>query len=375
VLAAGSETDVMDDGEQLSALIGRIYDAGLDCRLWADVFPRIEDFVSGKANALPQDPENSGPGLGQRHRRQVLATHSGLSPVQRLPSCDDDATVGALPRHDECHRTGSRQWLKQPNLGDRDKAGPEETVTRRPFREADGDRAQNVVDAAMRRRLALVVPHVRRAVLIGKMIDRRLAEAAMFAGAVDGIGAGIFLLGAGAHIAHANAAAHALLRAADLLRTVSGRLIAANTTTDRSLREALTAAGGPDERGAIKGVALPMTALDGECYVGHLLPLSAGKRGSVSLGTVAALFVRKAVLAAPSRPEIIAKTYKLTPTELRVLLAIVEVGGVPEVAATLGIAQTTVKSHLARVFEKTATSRQADLVKLVAGFSSPLASG
>jgi DNA-binding CsgD family transcriptional regulator len=232
-----------------------------------------------------------------------------------------------------------------------------------------------MVDDAMRRRLALVVPHVRRAIQIGKMIDRRLAEAAMFAGAVDGIGAGIFLLGTGARIAHANAAGHALLRAADLLRTVSGRLIAANTTTDRSLREALTAASGRDERGGTKGVALPMTALDGECYVGHLLPLSAGKRGGVSLGTVAALFVRKAVLTTPSRPEIIAKTYKLTPTELRVLLAIVEVGGVPEVATTLGIAQTTVKGHLARVFEKTATGRQADLVKLVAGFSSPLVSG
>src|SRR5262249_59536155 len=68
-------------------------------------------------------------------------------------------------------------------------------------------------------------------------------------------------------------------------------------------------------------------ALDGECYVGHLLPLSAGKRGSVgvSYDEVAALFVRKAALATPSRPEIIAKTYKLTPTELRVLLAI-EIG-------------------------------------------------
>jgi DNA-binding CsgD family transcriptional regulator len=31
-----------------------------------------------------------------------------------------------------------------------------------------------------------------------------------------------------------------------------------------------------------------------------------------------------------------------------------------------------VKTHLGRLFEKTGTSRQADLVKLVAGFSNPL---
>jgi hypothetical protein len=51
---------------------------------------------------------------------------------------------------------------------------------------------------------------------------------------------------------------------------------------------------------------------------------------------VAALFVHKAALETPSPPEAIAKAYKLTPTELRVLLAIVEVGGVPEVAEIHG---------------------------------------
>jgi DNA-binding CsgD family transcriptional regulator len=56
-----------------------------------------------------------------------------------------------------------------------------------------------------------------------------------------------------------------------------------------------------------------------------------------------------------------------------VLLAIVDIGGVPEVAAALGVAVTTVKTHLSRLFEKTGVARQADLVKLVAGFSTPLA--
>ena len=38
----------------------------------------------------------------------------------------------------------------------------------------------------------------------------------------------------------------------------------------------------------------------------------------------------------------------------------------------LGISETTVKTHLQRVFEKTGTSRQSDLVKLVAGYINPL---
>lgn len=66
------------------------------------------------------------------------------------------------------------------------------------------------------------------------------------------------------------------------------------------------------------------------------------------------------------------RAYKLTMAELRVLFAIVDVGGVPEVAEVLGIAATTVKTHLGNVFAKTGANRQADLVKLVAGFANPL---
>ncbi|HEY4985377.1 MAG TPA: helix-turn-helix transcriptional regulator [Bradyrhizobium sp.] len=74
----------------------------------------------------------------------------------------------------------------------------------------------------------------------------------------------------------------------------------------------------------------------------------------------------------PTPPEVIGKSFRLTPTELRVLLAIVEVGGVSNVADALGVADSTVKTHLGRVFEKTGTTRPADLVKLVAAYASPL---
>jgi DNA-binding CsgD family transcriptional regulator len=69
---------------------------------------------------------------------------------------------------------------------------------------------------------------------------------------------------------------------------------------------------------------------------------------------------------------VIGKTFRLTPSELRVLLAIVQVGGVPEVANALGVAETTIKTHLSRLFEKTGATRQADLVKLFAGYATPL---
>lgn len=67
-----------------------------------------------------------------------------------------------------------------------------------------------------------------------------------------------------------------------------------------------------------------------------------------------------------------ALVFRLTPSELRVLLAVVEAGSIRETAETLGIAETTAKTHLGHLYAKTGTSRQADLVKLVAGFANPL---
>lgn len=42
------------------------------------------------------------------------------------------------------------------------------------------------------------------------------------------------------------------------------------------------------------------------------------------------------------------------------------------VAEAMGVAPSTVKTHLRRLFVKTGTDRQADLVKLVAGYTNPL---
>jgi FixJ family two-component response regulator len=54
-----------------------------------------------------------------------------------------------------------------------------------------------------------------------------------------------------------------------------------------------------------------------------------------------------------------------------VLLAVVQVGGVPKVAEALRIGEATVKTHLHRVFAKTEAGRQAELVKPLVGLSNP----
>jgi DNA-binding CsgD family transcriptional regulator len=235
------------------------------------------------------------------------------------------------------------------------------------------DERAGPVDDAMRQRTALLAPHIRRAVLVGKAIDHKTAEAETFAESLDAVSAGIFLVGADGRLMHANAAGRALLAAGKFLTARGGRLLASGRTESQWLETALLAATGRDPQSPSRAQSIPLASADGEQRVAHVLPLAGGAAPRVAATrATAAVIVHRAGLKSPSAPEMVAKAYGLTPTELNVLLAIVEIGGVPEVAEALGVASTTVKTHLGHLYAKTGTARQADLVKLIAGFASPL---
>ena len=220
--------------------------------------------------------------------------------------------------------------------------------------------------------MRLLAPHLRRAITIGRLIDLKTLEASDFALTLDGIAAGIFLVDARGRKIHANASGQSLLEQKIVLRQVNGAIVAVEPDASVALREALAAATGGDAEVGVKGIAIPLSAGTLDRHIANILPLTSGarRRAGAAHGAVAAIFVRKAELEVPSALETIAQTYELTSRELSVLLGIVEIGGVPEVAAVLGLTEATVKTYLKSVFQKTGARRQADLVKLVAGLAS-----
>jgi DNA-binding CsgD family transcriptional regulator len=110
-----------------------------------------------------------------------------------------------------------------------------------------------------------------------------------------------------------------------------------------------------------------------ERWLAHVLALTAATREKTGIpnAATAAVFVRRATVENPTALQTVAKLYKLTAMEVRVLQAVVEIGGAPQAANSLGISETTVKTHLRNLFQKTDCRRQADLVKLVAGAACP----
>jgi DNA-binding CsgD family transcriptional regulator len=376
----------MQEAERLSALIGDIYDAALDPTLWVDVLGKTKSFIGGQAASLGWkdavtkrgDTYHDDGGMSPHYRRLYFDKYVKWEPCttgQFFAEIGEPvASEDLIPRDELVQTRVYKEWIRPQGLVDCAMALLDKSATNMSFLALFRHERHGLIDDEARRRMRLVLPHFRRSVLIGKVLDHQKAEAASLSDTLDGISAGMFLVDASGRIVHANTAGHLMLSGAGVLHAEGRRLILNDPQADQALADTFAMAGNGDAALGIKGVAVPLLARDGERYVAHVLPLTSGarRRAGASYAAVAAMFVHRAAVDTPSPPEAIAKAYKLTPMELRVLLAIVEVGGVPEVAETLGVADSTVKTHLQHVYQKTGTNRQADLVKLVAAFSNPL---
>jgi DNA-binding CsgD family transcriptional regulator len=372
--------------EQALTLTGDIYDAALDPALWPETLRRVCEFVGGVATALLSQDAASGAGRfyyswgdDPEETRLWLEKYSRINPIavpMLLLNVGDVRLGSQLISREQLHATRFyKEWLCRTGYGDNtigviEKSSAVVTclVT------AHSERVWG--DPGPRRRMELIVPHVRRAVAIGGIIQRSRIEAETLADAVDALSAGVLLLGEGGCVVRANAAARAMLAAGDMLYLQGGALAVRGPRAEQhALVEAIDDAMRDELIVSPHGVAIPLSVGNGDRYVAHILPLTSGTRRSAACGSRAgaAVFVHKAELGGLLPLEAMARQFGLSPAELRVLAAVIEVGGsVPDIAEVLGVSEPTVKTHLRRLFDKTDTGRQTDLVRLVAGYANPL---
>jgi DNA-binding CsgD family transcriptional regulator len=378
----------MHETEQLLDLIGRIYDTVLDRTLWPEVLKRTSLFVGGAGSSVfwndaaahRGDVFFEDGGIPQYYRELYFSKYVRLNPcaVARFFAEPEEplATADLVPYEEFLQTRFYREWAEPQGLVDFVSIVLEKSAMKAAMFGVFRHARHGVADEATRQRIRLLAPHIRRTVLISKVIDLKQGEAEMLAQSVDGLRTAMILTDPSGHIVHANAAGHALISQGDVIRVREGRLDAVPSQAGESLRDAVLAAALGDEAIGRRGIALPAAGRSGDRYAVHVLPLTSGARrhAGKTHAAAAAIFIHKAALEAPAPPVAIAEAYKLTMAELRVLFAIIETGSVPEAAGMLGVAASTVKTHLGRVFEKTGTTGQTGLVKLVAGFSNPLLS-
>jgi DNA-binding CsgD family transcriptional regulator len=376
---------VIDESRALSALIAEIYDAALAKDAWEGVLAKVCTFVgaSGGGNFFSQQSSSRDAvlhfswGCDPGYERSYLTEYYKLNPTVPALSFVDVGVVFSqsdLIPYDEFEDTRFyKEWVAPQGLVDvigsnldKSSAGSSMLALRRS--QSDGR-----VDAECRRKLELVVPHMRRAVLIGNVIETHKNATAALSGTLMALSDAVFLVDSRARIVFSNAAGETLLRRNVIIRSIQSLLAAVDPRANRLLQDAVIATEAGDL--AAKGVAVALSPAPDQ-WLAHVMPISASTRAQAGIpeAATAAVFVRKATVETPSALETVAKLYKLTAMEVRVLQAVVDIGGAPVAAEALGISEATVKTHLRNLYQKTDCRRQADLVKLVAGSASPFIS-
>jgi DNA-binding CsgD family transcriptional regulator len=80
----------------------------------------------------------------------------------------------------------------------------------------------------------------------------------------------------------------------------------------------------------------------------------------------AVVFVTDPDAAPPRTARLLGDLYGLTPAESRLAFALLEGADLSATAVGLGVSRNTAQSQLASIFRKTGTSRQSELVQLIA---------
>lgn len=214
-------------------------------------------------------------------------------------------------------------------------------------------------------RLAAVnalVPHLQQALRTQAYLTDLVMRTNDIAEAIDGMRHAVIVVGPTSTVLHANSAAVAVLNSHDGLCLADGRLIAGCARADVELRHSVGGALGLDEGGARAGSSFACQRRSGKRpYIVHVSPFTTCEQRIPR-----ALVVILDPDAAREPPAtMLRRLFGLTDAEADVALRVSRGLGLRPIADELSLSMATVKTHLQHVFAKTATHRQAELVRLM----------
>lgn len=231
-------------------------------------------------------------------------------------------------------------------------------------------------DKADMEALGLVLPTLKRVMSIRERMGVVSENHDLSRAALDQLEVGVLVVDREGRIVTINAAADELLRTpgSGLLRTARG-LRASNPGAQRALLRLLDRACRDEARGAGAGGYLTAAQELGEgsdlaVHVGALPPAVAREHEAAPL----AIVLIRPLVGSPIPEHSLESLFGLTPAESRVAAAMAAGRSIASIAADQGCAVNTVRNHLARIFGKTSTRQQSELVSLLHQTALPLRS-
>ena len=351
----------------LSHLIESIYDCAIDPALWPSTLEQIADAHNSPAGMLSvadlvTETERTLVYVGISEYYQVLYREEyhicdlfghGLL----LRPIDEPSTSEELvPEAELLQSRIYREWAAPQDFRYVLLTALMKSQARLAYIGLTRGRKEGPYNAEEQARMALLAPHVRRAITIADLIEHKSLERDDLAATLDGLTTAVLVLSADGRLVHSNAAGRAALAREDLLLSRIGIVEPWDRTVSPAFRVVLAAEAGGTVTLARRG---------GGNAVVSALPLHRGRRRLAAPGQArVALFVQDNPCG-PHAIELLGRAYDLTGAELRVLLGLAEDATPADIAKRYGIAPSTVRTHLKSLFAKTGAKRQKDLVKLL----------
>jgi len=364
--------------QTLFDLVGRVYDAAGDQKLWASVVEDLEAECGDTVALFFPFPRSGDPGFAvapsvdpfflESYRRRYFA----IDPVARLLP---ELTVGSV---DVLYEDGGaaplesasfhREWiapqglLPGPSLVgviERDSGGAASVLRTFPRRAGRG------VARAQRCTLQSLMPHLRRGLQVSRRVQRLELERQSLATAIDRLQVGLLLVSASGHVVAKNRAADRILAKRDGLLLESDGLHGSCSETTSRLRRALldAARGETNDPASVSILSLPRPS-------GRrpLAALAAGcKPGGEACAkpSLVALYVSDLDEGMEVPGELLRRFFGLTHSEAALARQISSGRSLEEAAEHLRVSVGTTRTRLRQVFLKTNTHRQAELVRLL----------
>lgn len=360
-----------------AAAIAGLYDAATTPALWPDAMNGIEPLFASSAahffiwNRAADRATLSLPSRNYRGQEEFHRRWGRLDPrrhiLMRQPPgflllCHehfDDAFVRRSEFYNEFSLPLGRRWLMTASLWENDTDVAIFAVFRPP-----GQTPYSGADAARFRRL---LPHLRRALRLDQQLRSARAQAALGQSVLDVLPQALFVTDAAGRILHANRAAEALLAAGTPLRhhrgglaaVVAGETEALLAALRRAVEPTTDASPGPASNVILHdkaGVALAVTITPLDRHTG-LADLPEQRL---------ALLTAVPMTPPQADPALLRLAFGFTGAEAALATALAGGQRLTDIAATRGVGLPTVRTQLRVVFDKTGTSRQAELVGLLA---------
>ena len=145
----------------------------------------------------------------------------------------------------------------------------------------------------------LLVPHVRRAVVIGDLLQVSAGMTLTMQSTLDSLAAAIIVTDAQGQIVHSNRAGEAMLHAGTPVGVEQGQLRTRNPQATSALRHAIEQTANPGMIGG-SGIGVPLRQDDGSPAIAHVLPLSFGTpHRAWGARATAAIFIAPTTYALP----------------------------------------------------------------------------